>query len=80
MRAAEVAGDADFRRLQTAQTRMLSAYRRQDWSAAARYLDECLNMNSDLSDLYDVYRGRIERFRISPPGADWDGVHFDLSK
>jgi hypothetical protein len=24
--------------------------------------------------LYRLYRERIARFRVSPPGADWDGV------
>lgn len=43
-------------------------------------LDECLALKPELGVLLEVYKARIERFIVAPPGRDWDGVHFDLSK
>jgi adenylate cyclase len=56
----------------------IQAYRRQDWDAAERSLNEL--KESDDALLYNVYLERIEQFRQVPPAADWDGVFEHLSK
>jgi adenylate cyclase len=53
----------------------LAAYRRQDWSAAQRLLDEHpLAGMSHLAPVYSLDRQRIGHYRSPPPAADWDGV------
>lgn len=56
----------------------LSAYRSQQWSTAIGAF-ETLQQHSD-DHLYKMYRDRIDNFRRSPPGDDWDGVFDHLSK
>jgi adenylate cyclase len=50
----------------------LRAYRAQDWSLAERTLRELAQVRPHY--LYDLYAGRIARYRQESPGADWDGV------
>jgi adenylate cyclase len=55
---------------------LLSAYRRQEWSAALRLLDDGrLAAARHLAPVYDLYRRRIAHFQIEAPPADWDGVY-----
>jgi adenylate cyclase len=54
---------------------LLTAYRRQDWAAALRLLDDGrLAAARHLAPVYDLYRKRIARFQIEAPPPDWDGV------
>jgi adenylate cyclase len=53
---------------------LLSAYRRQDWTAARAALAECRRHGGGLAQLYDLYAERINFFAANPPGPDWDGV------
>ncbi len=54
---------------------LLHAYRRQDWAAALRLLDDGrLAAARHLAPVYDLYRRRIAHFQIEGPPADWDGV------
>ena len=70
--------EADFMPLHR---QLLSAYRRQDWSAAERLLDDVrLLAMPYLAPVYDLYRRRIAHFRAEPPPADWDGVFAALEK
>jgi adenylate cyclase len=61
--------------------RLLSAYRRQDWPAALRLLDDPrLAEVQELAPVYDLYRRRIGLFRTEAPPADWDGVFAAMEK
>jgi adenylate cyclase len=60
---------------------LLSAYRRQDWTAAQRLLDDPrLAAMPFFAPVYDLYRRRIAHFRAEPPPADWDGVFVAAEK
>lgn len=65
---------------------MLTAYRAQNWEAAARLVDECRAMShaqgrgDALDGLYDLYQERIRIFRETPPPANWDGVFVATGK
>jgi adenylate cyclase len=54
---------------------LLGAYRRQDWSAALKLLDDGrLAAARHLLPVYELYRRRIAHFQLESPPADWDGV------
>jgi adenylate cyclase len=54
---------------------MLTAYRRQDWAAALRLLDDRrLAAVRHLAPVYDLYRRRIAHFQLEAPPANWNGV------
>jgi adenylate cyclase len=54
---------------------LLRAYRRQDWAAALRLLDDgLLAATRHLAPVYDLYRRRIAQFQIEAPPQNWDGV------
>ncbi|MFO1061239.1 MAG: adenylate/guanylate cyclase domain-containing protein, partial [Dongiaceae bacterium] len=59
---------------------MISAYRRQDWSAAAAALAACRRLAPALASLYQEYERRIADYRDNPPPPDWDGVYVALTK
>jgi len=70
--------DPDFVALREAQGALLEAYRRQDWTAAAAFLDTCRSKWQErfgLRTLYQRYEERIARFMADPPGPGWDGVY-----
>ena len=61
--------------------KFLEAYRRQEWDAAERLLDECRRVGvSELDELYSIFATRIEQFRRAPLGADWDGAFAMVEK
>jgi hypothetical protein len=54
----------------------LGAYRRQDWEAALRLLnDGRFAPAPHLMPIYDLYRQRIAHFQIEAPPENWDGVY-----
>ncbi len=54
---------------------LLGAYRRQDWAAALRLLDDGrLLAAHHLAPVYDLYRRRIAQFQIEAPPTNWNGV------
>ena len=54
---------------------LLGAYRRQDWAAALRLLDDGrFAAGRHLAPVYELYRRRIAHFQLEAPPADWDGV------
>jgi adenylate cyclase len=54
---------------------MLTAYRRQDWVAALRLLDDRrLAAIRHLAPVYDLYRRRIAHFQLEAPPTNWNGV------
>ena len=59
----------------TEHSAMLTAYRRQDWAAALRLLDDGrLAAVRHLAPVYDLYRRRIAHFQLDAPPANWNGV------
>ena len=87
------AASQEFQALETAQERMLDAYRAQEWDGAETALAECRRLAAALPDdlygalpedklagFYDLYAARIAAFRADPPPADWDGVYEAKSK
>jgi adenylate cyclase len=50
----------------------LQAYRVQDWDRAEMLLLNLIRNRPHY--LYDLYAGRINRYRQEPPGDGWDGV------
>jgi len=55
---------------------MRAAYTAQDWDRALALIAEAeAEPRFGLDPLYALYRERIARFKIEPPGAAWDGVH-----
>ena len=57
----------------------LQAYLAQDWQQAGTLFTR-LREDDPGKLLYRLYLGRIESFRHSPPGPDWDGVFTHSSK
>jgi hypothetical protein len=54
---------------------LLRAYRRQDWAAALRLLDDgLLAAARHLAPVYDLYRRRIALFQIEALPQNWDDV------
>jgi adenylate cyclase len=51
----------------------LAHYRAQQWDPAQAIL-EALALRVPNCALYPLFLSRIARFRLSPPGEDWDGV------
>jgi adenylate cyclase len=62
-------------------TRLLDAYRTQDWAAATRLIEGAIAESArELAAVYELYRHRIEEFMESPPPANWDGVYVAKEK
>jgi adenylate cyclase len=76
----EMANDDSFLALQETHDRMLAAYRRQNWREARELADTCSQLDESLTALYDLYRDRIGRYELEPPGENWDGVFTALTK
>lgn len=54
----------------------LAMFRARDWDGAAAALERLAAVQP--RGLYHLYLERIARFRLDPPGTDWDGVtNFD---
>ena len=80
-------GDALFARTnvfieaETLQTRMLGYYRTRRWQEALEVIGKLEQLELDSFKGYLLMmRKRIEAFKASPPGADWDGVERRLVK
>ncbi|MFM9438035.1 adenylate cyclase [Janthinobacterium sp. CG_23.3] len=53
--------------------RALALVRAQQWDGAAELVGELARDRPDVA-LYRLYAERIARYRVEPPGVDWDGV------
>jgi adenylate cyclase len=71
-----------FHQLVKAHDGMLAAFRGQRWEEALGALSSCRGLGAGLGleGLYALYEERIEGFRASPPGPDWDGVYVAKTK
>lgn len=78
----EDTADEGFVALRDAFAAMLTAYRAQDWDAAEAALAKAKKAGDPfgIDKLAALYETRIARFRETPPGAEWDGVHDAVEK
>ncbi len=80
----ELHNDPDFAPLKERHETMLAAYRAQDWDAMAQALQACRaglgEKFAHLDSLYNLYQERLDTYRATPPGPEWDGVFVATSK
>ena len=76
----EMREEADFQNLVETHNKMLTAYRSQDFTTAESLCKACREIPGNPDVLYDLYDERIEDYKESPPGPDWDGVFVATSK
>ena len=76
----EMRDEEDFKNLAETHSRMLTAYRSQDFDKAEALCKECRTIPGNPEVLYDLYDERIEDYKENPPGPDWDGVFIATSK
>jgi len=65
--------DSEMRRTLAHWHEALALYREQKWDKAEAIVRQLYERYPD-DWLYDIFLERIEEFRASPPGPDWDGV------
>ncbi len=70
----------DFKDFAWRHDAMLQAYRDRRWDEAESYIAECQDRMPALENLYELYRDRIEGFRLMPPPPEWDGVFVAIRK
>ena len=68
--------DPSFRAVQDGIGQVLRHYRAQEWAQALDQLEVCktLDVDFDIDTFAELYFERIEAFRETPPGLDWNGV------
>jgi adenylate cyclase len=78
----EVAEDPRCNELRDLNTRMLAAYRKQQWDDAERLIERCRKLAGGfgVDGLYEMYKERIAVYRAEPPPPDWTGVYEAESK
>jgi adenylate cyclase len=74
--------DPRYLTLQRAHTKLLAAYRGQDWQEALTEVEHCHRLAEafGLASLYDFYAERIAELRDAQLPNDWDGVWDAKSK
>ena len=70
----------DYAMLVESQAEMLACYRRQDWDGAEKQAEKLKHAYSDLTNYYQMLITRINSYRESPPGQNWDGHYIALTK
>ncbi len=82
----DLAVNEDFVALRAMNAMMLSAYHRQDWSAALKSLEEIsiISDRLEFKEITETYlfmmEARIAEFSANPPGSKWNGVYEATSK
>ncbi|WP_162798025.1 CHASE2 domain-containing protein [Sulfitobacter sp. JL08] len=76
--------DPAFKTAVETNSKMLAAYRAQDWDALETLIDALRNdlnmINFPLDEYIQMYRTRLTELRATPPGPDWDGVYVSSQK
>ena len=62
------------------QADLLNAYRSQDWDMAEQLAKNMAVSYAFMAAYYEMLTERIQSYRESPPGDDWDGHYIALSK
>ncbi len=75
----QMRAQAAFQTLAAATDALLRAYRAGDWEAALAALAEG-RASGLLPGLFQLYQQRIEHYRATPPGPEWNGVYIAESK
>lgn len=70
----------DYLRHVQDQAALLSAYRAQDWDKAEATAKAMAVSYAFMASYYEMLTERIQSYRITPPGNDWDGHYIALSK
>ncbi|EKS28209.1 CHASE2 domain-containing protein [Afipia felis] len=73
---ADLAHSERFQKLRNLTIDMIWRYRSRDWEGALNAAEKAraLDDGRRLTTLFDLYAGRIEAFRTTPPSPDWNGV------
>ena len=68
--------DAAYAAVQAGIGKVLTHYRAQRWTEALDQLEACkaLDVDFDIDTFAELYFERIEAFRVTSPGPDWNGV------
>ena len=76
------ANSSEFTALRERHEQMLAAYRAADWVVAGQQLPFLTEHGKvlGLTNLYTLYRERIETLTANPPPAGWDGIYDARSK
>jgi adenylate cyclase len=79
---AELSEQPQYREIREATREILDRYRRREWDAAGRTLEQFAEAFSalGLSDLRSLYQRRVEEFSSRPPPEDWDGAYAAQTK
>ena len=78
-----LAQDSSFQGLRAHVEKALALYRAQNWDEAYTAFDQAkrqMTPTINIGDYFDVMTTRIEVYKTSPPGPDWDGVHIATEK
>ncbi|MDA0261666.1 MAG: adenylate/guanylate cyclase domain-containing protein [Proteobacteria bacterium] len=79
--AHEIVSDPDYQTFRAKHEAMIDAYRSQQWADATELANACRTLEKyGLSELYDLYDGRLDEYLTDPPPPDWDGVYVATSK
>ena len=78
----EFASSSEFADLRRRHSAMLTAYRAADWDEARTQIPFLTEHGKvlGLTNLYALYRERIETLTANPPPAGWDGIYDARSK
>jgi adenylate cyclase len=60
--------------------KFLVLYRNQNWTHAKRFATDLKREWPEMAEYYDIMLSRIDNYKNSPPGEDWDGVYRATSK
>lgn len=71
-----------YREIREATRDLLDSYRRREWDAARRILEQFADsfVTLGLSDFRSLYERRVEEFSLRPPPPDWDGAYAAQTK
>ena len=77
---AEMANSPAYQTQVTEQVELLDAYRSQNWDKAEAMAKTMAQSYRFMAAYYEMLTERIQSYRMTPPGDDWDGHYIALSK
>lgn len=66
--------DSDTLKYNSLHNQAIDNYFQQKWDESEKIFQELLKIDPPHKNLYEIYLERIDHFRKSPPGIDWDCV------
>ena len=77
----EVQASEWFKDMSTVHAELILEYRNQNWKKAKTLVSKARKAAGEKFDgLYDLFDARIEEYKATPPGLDWDGVFVATDK